>query len=121
MDDASAIRVMLVLHCVRIGTQVPDGLVAKVEQIGVDEWQMAVLHLAPRHRLPRTLPRRIGIVFVLHAKTSARDAVVECSDVTGGEDIRVTTAWRGIDDDAIPFAPDPFDPRPAFTSTPRSA
>ena len=88
-DDALAVRLLPVLDDLEPGVDEPDGLVAEVEEVGVEERQMVVRCAGAGHVRADGLAVRVRVILVLDAQRRPERADGEARDVAGGEDVLV--------------------------------
>src|SRR5436190_16286332 len=101
-DDALAVRLLPVLDHLEAGVDLPDRLVAEVEEVGVEERQVVVRSGRAGHVRAHGFAVRVCVILVLdpHRRTECADG--EPSDIAGGEDVLVPGyAPVLVDDDSV--------------------
>src|SRR5690606_16987101 len=101
VDHALAERLLPVLDHGEVRVQVADGLVAQVEQVGVEERQVVVRLGRAGHGAAGGAALGVRVVLVLDADAPAQRGVEEHGDVPGGVDVLVTGAEPAVHHDAV--------------------
>lgn len=101
VDHALAVRLLPVGHGFQTRIDLSHGLVAQLEEIGVEGRQVVVADGLAGHGAARHLTHRVGVVFMFHAEVLCQRGIEELGRIARGVDLGMTGPEGRVDANAL--------------------